>query len=277
MLAIGGPGKVLLWNWAGKEEPRSVIVPGYPRFGPQTVRIVWFSPDGKLIAAGTNRIVLADTETGKVVRSVTVSGAESWGLDSLAFSPDGKQLAVNAAGGVTLWDVANGNLARRLRHPARSASNLVFSPDGRRRAGNTFYFGASCVGISKLASQLAPTAQDISYRPIRCDFSTTINSWPPPATMAQFVLETGQLQPSTCDAPIRLDSRDGRLARRQVCRLVEPRRHSAAVGNHHGPRVTDFPATAVWAAPGRYISAQMANSSRRGATTCHRSMGCGHG
>ena len=145
MLAIGGPGKVLLWNWAGKEEPRSVIVPGYPRFGPQTVRIVSFSPDGKLIAAGTNRIVLADTETGKVVRSVTVSGAESWGLDSLAFSPDGKQLAVNAAGGATLWDVANGNLARRLRHPAGSASNLVFSPDGRRLAGNTFYLGATCV------------------------------------------------------------------------------------------------------------------------------------
>ena len=148
-LAIGGPGKVLLWNWAGKEEPRSVIVPGHPRFAPHTVDTVAFSPDSKFVAAGTddtlNRIVLADAETGKHVRVLTMSAPEDWRFTSLAFSPDGKQVATNAGAGAAIWDVASGRIVRQLQQPSGGVSKLVYSHDGRRLAGINFYAGAICV------------------------------------------------------------------------------------------------------------------------------------
>jgi Flp pilus assembly protein TadD len=54
-------------------------------------------------------------------------------INGLAFSPDGRTLAVGCVGGVFLWDVATPRLRHLLRE-ASTAGDLAFSPDGTRLA-----------------------------------------------------------------------------------------------------------------------------------------------
>jgi RNA polymerase sigma factor (sigma-70 family) len=97
------------------------------------------SPDGKMIAAATYehsteawgaRVVrLWDLETGKVLHAL---GHTSWGLDALAFSADGKTLAVSPGNGaIGLWDVATGKQRNASGHDA-PVNHLAFTPDGKR-------------------------------------------------------------------------------------------------------------------------------------------------
>jgi WD40 repeat protein len=100
---------------------------------PLGVRVVAFSPDGKLLAAGTGE----PNEAGAVTcwdltsRKVRWSHSEKTGIPGLAFSPDGKTLAIavydNAA---RLLDVAGGNVQVTLLHP-KEARGVAFSPDGK--------------------------------------------------------------------------------------------------------------------------------------------------
>jgi WD40 repeat protein len=61
------------------------------------------------------------------------------GIDSLAFTPDGKTLA--SGGGdrtLTLWDVATGEELRRFEGFSGRVSRLQLSPDGRALAAVDF-------------------------------------------------------------------------------------------------------------------------------------------
>jgi WD40 repeat protein len=100
---------------------------------------VALSPDGRTIAFGTNPatnvydIKLWSMESRKVMATTKVNGAN--GLTSMAFSPDGTQLASGSLDGtVRLWDVRNtqappfllGNFSgHRL-----NVEDVAFSPDG---------------------------------------------------------------------------------------------------------------------------------------------------
>ncbi len=53
---------------------------------------------------------------------------------AVAFSPDGKELAVGGYHEVTFWDPADGKLRRRLPAVAQRIENLAYSPDGSRLA-----------------------------------------------------------------------------------------------------------------------------------------------
>jgi WD40 repeat protein len=74
-----------------------------------------------------------DTATGKEL--LALSRTEKWFPGrSVAFSPDGKTLAVANAGEnahVKLWDVATGEERFTLKGPTCDDHSLAFSPDGK--------------------------------------------------------------------------------------------------------------------------------------------------
>jgi WD40 repeat protein len=97
---------------------------------------VCFSPDGKALAVS---LMARDAERGIQVRALLVdvaTGTERLrlvfksGVGTLAFSPDGKSLAITTGGdpGVRLWDVATGKPIRDLKG---EKYRLAFSRDGR--------------------------------------------------------------------------------------------------------------------------------------------------
>jgi WD40 repeat protein len=94
-----------------------------------------FSPDGKVLA-GTlgmgsplgpcvSGAFLWDVAKGKELACLTRSS------DALAFSPDGKTVAVATANAVRLYDVASGKELRRGAGPDRPARLIGLSSDGR--------------------------------------------------------------------------------------------------------------------------------------------------
>jgi WD40 repeat protein len=78
------------------------------------VSSVAFSPDGRLLASGSNdqTVRLWDISTGQSLK--TLSGHTNW-VWSVAFSPDGRLLASGSADAtLKLWDVQTGEYLKTL-------------------------------------------------------------------------------------------------------------------------------------------------------------------
>jgi hypothetical protein len=143
-LATGSEdGGVRLWNVAdalkGRLRPRTLpAAQGSSRVAGG--RVAW-SGDGKLIAfaASDEEVALWDAAGGKEVRRLK----DMEGCQALAFSPDGKLLAVadahkgalnRPAGRVILWETASGRRLRTLGGHGDVIRALAFSRDGKRLA-----------------------------------------------------------------------------------------------------------------------------------------------
>jgi WD40 repeat protein/serine/threonine protein kinase len=90
------------------------------------------SPDGRRLAVGSpypeNRVSLWDTATGKNI--ATLLGHRN-AITSLAFSPDGSQLASSSTDQTSrLWDGQSGRPLATLRGHTLPVNQIAFSPDG---------------------------------------------------------------------------------------------------------------------------------------------------
>ena len=64
--------------------------------------------------------------------------ADAGMVEDVAFSPDGKTLAMaSREGTVQLWDVATGKLLETLKGHSSAVRAVVFSPDGRTLASGS--------------------------------------------------------------------------------------------------------------------------------------------
>jgi WD40 repeat protein len=137
-----------LWEVATGKQIRVI---GGHRYDPRGLR--GFSPDGRLLAltGEHNTLHLHDVTTGREIRQFPgprdfywEPGNRGYGPKSqfmdVAFSPDGRTLAVEEDSGIRLWEVASGQERTRfaghegfIGHDGRirSIRSLAFSADGR--------------------------------------------------------------------------------------------------------------------------------------------------
>jgi WD40 repeat protein len=129
---------VYLWDWQSGDEPREVEMPR------ERIRWLAFNPEGnRLAAAGDLKPFVCewDVATGRLWNQINLR--DDITPLGLAFSPDGRMIAVsdsgnqrgkNGSGGVLLLEHGTGKLLRELLTPGAAVGRVVFSPDGRRLA-----------------------------------------------------------------------------------------------------------------------------------------------
>lgn len=142
----GMGAEVKLWNAESGQLLKTITVSDF------WIKTVAFSPDGATLAAAcmqseakgpTQRISAGEVrfwniQTGELQR--TFAEAAMTGVHGVAFSPDGKTLAVGRSKGdgepiltndVRLWDIETGKLLQTLPEDNKFNSAVAFSPDGK--------------------------------------------------------------------------------------------------------------------------------------------------
>ncbi|HEY0067619.1 MAG TPA: WD40 repeat domain-containing protein [Flavisolibacter sp.] len=120
----------------------------------QAIVAIAISHDGKMVASAADdcRIKLWSIDNGKLLR--TIDGSEEH-VQAVAFSPDGRWLIsggrdkpvvgellqevfgdskLNKGVTMRLWEVSSGKLLQTFDHHGNDATDMVFSPDGKRIA-----------------------------------------------------------------------------------------------------------------------------------------------
>ncbi|CAI7650205.1 unnamed protein product [Penicillium bialowiezense] len=92
------------------------------------VRALDFSPDGKLLAAGSDDQTIRLWDTVTCTLQQILKGHSSW-VESVAFSPDGGRLASGSMYALLLWDTATGELKHSI-GVSGLVTDIQFNHDG---------------------------------------------------------------------------------------------------------------------------------------------------
>jgi len=136
-------GTVKLWDVTARKE-KAVLLDG------ALLTSVAFSPNSKHLASADQfgNVVLWDVGSGK--RTPTLQTFNPRKVEetanptySVAFSPDGKTLAVGTVKGLKLWHMQDDRKAVAVDGPGASVWSVAFSPDGKTLATSGSKEGAS--------------------------------------------------------------------------------------------------------------------------------------
>jgi len=138
-LAVGYGSVVQSWDLHNWGEPQKFALDS------GAVSSLAFSPDGRLLAAGTNRatVDLWDTEQSAGARSFRAQDNQRALSNIIAFSPDGRLLASaiwrprSGEDAVYLWESGSGKQVTKLTKNDGSLRAVAFSPDGTVLAAAT--------------------------------------------------------------------------------------------------------------------------------------------
>jgi WD40 repeat protein len=129
LMACGCDGGLLVYELPSFQR-RSVV-----RW--DTVQKVDFSPDGQYLAAATisGLVKIWSTSTNREVATLTQSGDGLY--HRLAFSDDGRALAMSGERRVRVWDLAGTPERQALAGHSGGVTSVAFSPDGTRLASTS--------------------------------------------------------------------------------------------------------------------------------------------
>lgn len=127
LASCGFDSTVRLWDTSSWDDER----PAQPEIlsHASVVFAIAFSPDGSLLATASDRCVTIWARDPSYHRRLERSGETYHGL---AFSPDGRTLALGAEDGtIRLWEMPAARERATLRGHTATPRGLAFSPDGR--------------------------------------------------------------------------------------------------------------------------------------------------
>ncbi len=92
---------------------------------------VTFSPDGRILAKSTRKVIFWDVATGNLIWTIPEDERRQ-GYLTVTFSPDWQKLAIGIDSEIRLWDIESRQAIATFHAPAYRSriSNIAFSPDG---------------------------------------------------------------------------------------------------------------------------------------------------
>ena len=126
-------GKISLWSVGTGASLRATPAVANS-IGSHPILNLAFSSDGETLAAGVEdgTLHLYDVKTATHIDTINYMPSN---IRSIAFSPDGKTLAIGSgynAGAISLWDTASSTLLHSFRADTSTVHSVVFSPDSKK-------------------------------------------------------------------------------------------------------------------------------------------------
>lgn len=137
LISVAQDSTIRIWDLASGTTIRALYLPMRNASRGERVHTT-LSGDGRLLAAALggegepSRVLVIALDTGTVVRTLKIKTGQGY-INELAFSPDGKQLAVHISDDrvVRLCNAQTGAVEHELKHSSDMIRRLAFSPDGQ--------------------------------------------------------------------------------------------------------------------------------------------------